>query len=175
MCVLDLPCPYDTAHIKRCGAAGTQQGNKELTCPAYGREWSLDVRRNGCHTVRRIEHSAKLITDSLPVLPRLHHSLRLLMLRVSPATHFVGAPGLPPLASELAVPAAGGLTALDILGMLQPRTAPSVHKAGSRDTPAMLRSGKVPPCPRGPQSTLYFAECSRRFPNGLAPGTAFSS
>jgi len=55
--------------------------------------------------MRSIEHSAKLITDSLPVLPRLHHFLRLLMLRVSPALR------TPSLASELAVPAAGGLTA----------------------------------------------------------------
>ena len=40
----------------------------------------------------------------------------------------------------------GGLSAQTILGVrLTRRTAPSVHKAGTRETPAMLPSGKVLP------------------------------
>jgi hypothetical protein len=52
MCVLELlKLVYYTTHIKLCEAVRTQQGNMELGAPADGREWSLNVRRNGCHVV----------------------------------------------------------------------------------------------------------------------------
>ncbi len=44
----------------------------------------------------------------------------------------------------------GGLSAQTVLGVRLPwRTAPSVHKAGPRETPAILRAGKVKPLPLG--------------------------
>jgi hypothetical protein len=75
------------------------------------------------------------------------------MLRVSPVLR------TPSLASELAVPAAGGLTAQTSSACFsRAPLLPSVRRVPRHSRNAALREGSA--VSEGPQSTLYFAECS---------------